>query len=97
MDGGLFGSTWTGVVASHRDVQSPELMSQLATVNQESRAKAARHLRVLEDAKPPLGNLTQAMGSLFSKKQSLGFGSEALSVGERHPVQESPPHGFRPI
>jgi hypothetical protein len=51
----------------------------------------------LKDAKPPLGNLTKAMGCLSSKMQSLGFGSEAFSVGERHPVQESPPHGFRPI
>src|ERR1700733_15369732 len=29
--------------------------------------------------------------------QSLSFGSEAFPLFKRHPLQESPPHGFRPL
>src|SRR6202021_2060153 len=29
--------------------------------------------------------------------QSLRFGSEAFPLFKRHPLQESPPHGFRPL
>ena len=54
----------------------------VATVHKESRAKAARHLRVFKMQSPPLGNLTKSNGFFFFEMQSLGFGSEAFSTAK---------------
>jgi hypothetical protein len=57
---------------------------KLATVNQESRAKAARHLRVLKMQSLRSGVSPKAIGLCFSslKMQSLSFGSEASSAAK---------------
>ena len=55
---------------------------KLATVNTESRAKAARHLRVLRCKASAPEVSPKAMDFLFFEMQSLGFRSEASSTAK---------------
>ena len=75
-----------------------EAAMKTARVNQESRAKAARHLRVLKMQSLRSGVSPKAIGiSFFLENAKPRLRNGGLLPGKRHPVQESPPHGFQPL
>ena len=71
---------------------------KIGTVNKESRAKSARHRRVLKMQSLGSGISPIAMDLVVcfaNAKPRFRIGG--LLPGQRHPVQESPPHGFQPL